>query len=183
MKPRVFSKLPVFVLGLLLLVAASSVAQPPGKRGPDPRERERIQSVIIGKFATEMDLKPEQAEQFFPRLRQFQDQVEVIQRDERQTRAEMDQLSQTPDGDREQLNNLLQRRKSHDQQMASLKEEFLSDITGFLTPQQVSRCSILLDDLPHQVRQFIREKERAKTQSSQPQNQRRGGALPRRRGY
>jgi Spy/CpxP family protein refolding chaperone len=168
-------------LSLTVLVAVGRAQPDQRPSGPD---RERIRTVIIGKFASEMDLTPEQAEKFFPRLRQFHNQLENIQRDERDARMQIEQLSQSPDADRGQLGELLQRRKSADQQVAEMKGQFLSDISGFLTPQQVSRCSILLDELPQKVREIIREKEREKAQSGGPQ--RGGRAMPdrqRRRGY
>ncbi len=184
MKRRAFSNWPALLLVLMTVLSGSALAQPPGGP-PDPRERERIQSVIIGKFATEMDLTPEQAEKFYPRLKQFQNRMENLERDAHQARMELDQLSQTPNGDPQELNSLLQRRKSTEQDKAAMKEEFLSDISSFLTPQQVSRCSILLDDIPQKMREFIRAKERERAYGGQPSypDSRREGARPRRRGY
>lgn len=185
MKRQAFSNGPALLLVFVTVLCGSVFAQPPRGGPPDPRERERIQSVIIGKFATEMDLTPEQAEKFYPRLKQFQNRMEEVERDAHQARMELDQLSQTPNGDPQELNSLLQRRKSTEQGKATIKEEFLTDISSFLTPQQVSRCSILLDDIPQKMREFIRAKERERgyrSQPSQPQS-REGGARPRRRGY
>jgi Spy/CpxP family protein refolding chaperone len=107
--------------------------------------------------------------------------MEAAQRDDREARMQLEQMSQAQDGDPAQLNDLLQKRKSADQSVAEMKQEFLSDISSFLTPQQVSRCSILLDELPHKVREIIREKERSREQGGGPM--RRGGSPPRRRGY
>ena len=169
---------------ILTAIAVSVLVWSPAQADSGPRsDRERIQTVIIGKFASEMDLSPEQAEQFFPRLRQYQDRLEEIQRGERATRAEMDQLSRTPAADKEQLQGLLSERRRLDNEAAVLKQEFLGGISGFLTPQQVSRCSILLDELPQKVRQFIHEKEREKSRPGTT-HQRRSHTdpTPRRRG-
>ena len=178
MRPIFSNSIIALLSALLLMTTSVAVAQPPPERHMG-RDRERIQSVIIGKYATEMELTPEQAEKFFPRLRQFQERMEVIQRDECEARRELDKFSQTPNGDPAQLNSLLERRKSADQQIAGMKQEFLSDISSFLTPQQVSRCSILLDDLPRKVREMIREKKRSESGGVQPM--RKGGSHSRRR--
>ena len=161
---------------LCLLIAGIVSAQPPAGR-----DRDRIQSVIIGKYATEMDLTPEQAALFFPRLKQFEDQMEAVHHSERATRAELDKMSQTPNADPQELGMLLEQRKDHDQQIAAMKQAFLSDISSFLSPQQVSRCSILLDELPQKVRQIIQEKEREKLRG--PDARRKAGPGPRRKGY
>ena len=167
-----------------MVLGGSAWAQPQGGP-PDKRERERIQSVIIGKYATEMDLTPEQAEKFYPRLKQFQNRMEGLERDAHVARMQLDQLSQTPNGDPQELNSLLQKRKSTEQDKAAMKEEFLTDISSFLTPQQVSRCSILLDDIPQRMRQFMRAKEREREYGIPPTHPQdtHGGARLRRRGY
>ena len=178
MNKRIFSKRQIiFCTVACLLIAGGVLAQP----APESRDRERIQSVIIGKYATEMDLTPEQAEKFFPRLRQFQDRMEAVHHSEQATRAELNKMSQTPNADPQQLDMLLEQRKDSDQQIAVMKQEFLTDISSFLTPQQVSRCSILLDELPQKVRQFIHDKERQKGRGLDDRKQ--AGPGPRRRGY
>ena len=171
---RVFLACALCVLMLGTVVRAQSEEHP---------ARERIRNVIIGKFAMEMDLTPDQSEKFFPRLRQFMDRIEGIQHEERETRMQLDKLSQSPDANPAQLNELLQRRRAADQQVGEMKQQFLSDISGFLTPQQVSRCSILLDDLPQKVRELIRERERARGQDRQSDHDPREGGQPRRHGY
>lgn len=166
MKTLSFSKRVAFgaflVCGLIALTL-------PVQADPDPRsDRERIQTVIIGKYASEMNLTPEQAEKFFPRLRQYQERVEGLQRAEHDARMELDRLSQSPDADRGRLQELLNERRRLEQDAATLKQDFLGDITGFLSPQQVSRCSILLDEVPQRVRQFMIEKQRERMQMSAP---------------
>ena len=180
MKTQNFSKRVILALALCVTVFVAGAQAEPDQRS----DRQRIQSVIIGKYVSEMDLLPEQSERFFPRLRQYQDRLEAIQRGERETRMELDRMSQSPEASRESLHGLIGQRRQLDQDASVLKQEFLGEISEFLTPQQVSRCSILLDDLPHKVRQFIREKEREKARAAQPQRKdTRGQQQPRRRGY
>lgn len=176
MKTLNFSKYIAVTAALFLIAAVGSVRANPDQRS----DRERIQTVIIGKYASELDLSPEQAERFFPRWRQYQDQLESIQHGERNTRVELDQLSRTPGANGERLQGLLGERRRLDNEAAVLKQDFLGDISEFLTPQQVSRCSILLDEIPQKMKHFIREKEREKSRSPEPS--RRGFGPTRRRG-
>ncbi|MBU0507896.1 periplasmic heavy metal sensor [bacterium] len=145
---------------VLLLIAAWTV--PLFAQGGPPEDRprwgrERVETVIIGKFANELDLTPEQAEKFFPRFRQFQNEAEGWMREQHQRRMEMDLLSQNPDADKRRVEELLTEQARHEQRISDLKRQFLGEVGSFLSPQQVSRCSILLDDLPRRVQQFIEE--------------------------
>jgi Spy/CpxP family protein refolding chaperone len=159
LKTRISSKLLAAVAGLFLM--ASAFAQPPdgGPTPPDGQRpnRERIETVIIGKFSSELNLTPEQAEKFFPRFRQLRNSTEEMMRGQRDRRDQLDVLSQDPKADQTKVNTLVEQ-NSHDQeQMLRNKQEFLKDVSSFLTPQQVSRCSILLDELPQRIRQYIEE--------------------------
>ncbi len=171
-----------FVLSALLALGLIVLARPlmadlQPRPGHDQRpDRERIQTVIIGKFASEMDLSPEQAEKFFPRLRQYQDRVEELQRAERDTRMQLDELSQSPDADRGQLQKLLDERRRLDNDENLAKQQFLGDIDNFLTPQQISRCSVLLDEVPRHVREFMIQKQRERAHEYAPDT--RGQDLP-----
>ncbi len=153
------------MLATALLIGTAS-AQPPNgpppEGGPPPDAprwgKERIETVIIGKFSTELNLTPEQAEKFFPRFRQLQNSVEDMQRGQRERREQLDQLSQDPKADKSKVNDLVEQNSKDQQQMLKLKGDFLKDVSGFLTAQQISRCSILLDELPQRIRQFIEER-------------------------
>jgi Spy/CpxP family protein refolding chaperone len=153
------------VLRLALLICAGvALAQPPmpdPQSGPDgdrPRwGRERIETVIIGKFSSELDLTPEQAEKFFPRFKQFQNQMEDRQRKAHERRDEMDKLSADPNADKGAVNNLIAQQNADQQAMLEQKAQFLNDVSSFLTPQQIGRCSILMDELPRKIQSYIDE--------------------------
>lgn len=137
--------------------------------GERPRwGREQVETVIIGKFATELNLSPEQAEKFFPRFRQFQDQTEGLQRQQVERRAQFDMLAADPQANPEQVSGLISAQSQYEQQLSSMKRAFLGDISEYLTPQQVSRCSILLDELPRKVHQYMEERGRGRGRGSPP---------------
>jgi len=78
---------------------------------------------------------------------------------------------------------LLDKRKIADQSVAQMKQEFLSDISGFLTTQQVSRCSILIDEIPRQMREFMRAKERERMHEGNSPSRENDARRQGRRGY
>jgi len=127
-----------------------------------------VETVIIGKFATELNLSPEQAEKFFPRFRQFQEQTEGLQRQQVERRAQLDMLAADPQANTEQVSGLISAQSQYEQQVSGLKRAFLSDVSEYLTPQQVSRCSILLDELPRRVHQFMEERSRGHGKDPHP---------------
>lgn len=158
MKTKTFSKTIATILAITLcaVLSATAIAQPDP---PPPRwGREQVETVIIGKFASELNLTPEQAEKFFPRFRQFQNQADGMMRQQMDRRNMLDSLSDDPNANPQQVNMLLTEQSRHEQQVSDFKRQFLTDVSEFLTPQQVSRCSILMDDLPRRIHKFIEEK-------------------------
>ncbi|MBU1706312.1 periplasmic heavy metal sensor [bacterium] len=147
------------------------------------RLRDRVETVIIGKFSESLNLSPEQAEKFFPQLRLYQRNMEEIQREQRTLRQQLDQLSDSEDSSPEEVAQLLDRFSANQQRMVEHKRRFLGEVSPFMSPQQVSRCSILMDEIPHRVREMIRERrefnrnERAEPRRAPPRQ-----SSPRRRG-
>jgi len=149
------------------LLATAALAQPPdaptppagGPPGDAPRwGKERIETIIIGKFSTELNLTPDQAEKFFPRFKQMQNSVEEMMRDQHERREQLDALSQDPKADKSKVTELVDQNAQHQEQMLKMKQDFLKDVSSFLTPQQISRCSILMDELPQRIHQFIEQR-------------------------
>jgi Spy/CpxP family protein refolding chaperone len=152
-------------LAILMFVMIPRVNAQPGpddKKGSDDDRgamRERIETVIIGKFASALELTPDQAEKFFPRLRQFHTQAEDWHKAQRDRKDQLDKLSEDPKADKAKVTDLLGQQAQAEQQMADMKKTFLTDVSAFLTPQQVSKCAILMDEMPRRVHQMIEERQ------------------------
>lgn len=144
----------VFGLGIWISFSGLLFAQ-----GKDrERLRDRVETVIIGKFSESLNLTPEQAEKFFPHLRQYRGSMEEMQREQRALRDELDRLSDARDLSPEEVDRLLDQFSENQQGMIGRKRHFLGEVSPFLSPQQVSRCSILMDEIPQRVREMIRER-------------------------
>jgi len=124
---------------------------------PEQR-RERIETVIIGKFAEELELSPDQAERFYPRLRQFRHETDDMQRELSAARDRLDNLSRDEKASAKEVQDLIGRTKVLQTDILARRESMLQDLSQFLTPQQVSRCSVLLDELPRRLRQLMEER-------------------------
>jgi len=152
-------------VGVLLVVWTAHADRP---MSPEER-KDRVEAVIIGKFATELELSPQDAEKFYPRLRQFRLETEDMQRELTQTRARLDAISAQSDGtSKDDLKSLLSRSKELQTGILTKREALLTDLAEFLTPQQVSRCALLLDDIPRRIRQFMDEQGRGGPPADRP---------------
>jgi Spy/CpxP family protein refolding chaperone len=158
LKTRISSNSLAVLLAVVLLLTLTGIAA----AQPDPQQpprwgREQVETVIIGKFASELNLTPEQAEKFFPRFHQFENQADGMMRQQMDRRRELDSLSEDANANQQEVDKLLTEQSQHEQQISGLKRQFLTDVTVFLTPQQVSRCSILMDELPRRIHKLIEE--------------------------
>jgi Spy/CpxP family protein refolding chaperone len=161
LKPQTSSKLWPLLLAvaLCLLCASLTFAQPEGSPPPNDRgPRERIETVIIGKFSTELNLTPDQAEKFFPRFKQFQNEVRELHKSQMENRGNLNDLARNKDADQSHVKELVAKQSENEKKISALKQDFLNDVSNILTPQQVSKCSILLDELPRRVQQFIEDR-------------------------
>ncbi|MCL4304675.1 periplasmic heavy metal sensor [bacterium] len=151
-------KLVLHIFLALAIVAGSASAQK--HRGPPDEKRERLETVIIGKFAEELELTPAQAEKFYPRLRQYRSETDDLQRQLTESRRRLDVLSSDKSADSKEVKELISSNKRLQTEILTKREAMLSDMSEFLTPQQVSRCSVLLDELPRRLRQLMNERGR-----------------------
>ena len=142
------------LFGMQLRVA---FADPPehGHGQMDGPRHDRVESVIIGKFVSELDLTPEQSEKFFPLLKQHHQKMEDIQHQNMDLRDQLDDLSHNPKADQVSVSKLLDQRNAQTKKIMDANREFLNSVSSILTPQQVSKCSILLEEMPRRIREFI----------------------------
>jgi Spy/CpxP family protein refolding chaperone len=159
MKANLFS-FPVLLAALLIsaIGARDILAQ---EDSPERRQRrEQVETVIIGKFATELELTPEQAERFFPLFREFRQSSHDIFHNQHRVREQLDSISTGTESAQLNVSNLIEQQGQYEQQALRLRTDFLKSVEGILTPQQVSRCSVLLDELPAKMRELIHQQKR-----------------------
>lgn len=161
---------------LLLLLSVGLLRAQDRRMSPEQR-RERVETVIIGKFADELELSPLEAEKFYPRLRQFRTETEPLQREFAATQQRIDELSRSGESEgrksqggiavtrlseggmsKDELKALIAKSNALQTEILTKRELLLTDLADFLSPQQVSRCSILLDELPRRIRQFMEDR-------------------------
>jgi hypothetical protein len=101
-----------------------------------------------------------------------------MQRGQAERRRLLMGFSGDANADPQQVGDVLREQSQREQQMLEFKRVFLEDVSRFLTPQQVSRCSILMDELPRKLHKFIEERRR----EGAPEHQKGKDSNPSRRG-
>jgi hypothetical protein len=141
----------------VLLLAGLVLAQPPeGRDGPPPRwDRERVETIIIGKFSNELELTTDQAEKFFPRFRQFRRDADGNREAMEARRKLLDDFSSGTATEQVDVSKLLDEQKELMGRMADLRRVFLADVSNYLSPQQVSRCAILMEEMPRRMKMLM----------------------------
>jgi hypothetical protein len=167
--------LPIYISLVLLCAAQLGLGQPGRRGGGGGWDRDRVETVIIGKFATELELSNEQAEKFFPRFRTFRNEIEQIHLDQRGRESRLMELGQGGEGGQEVLTDLLKQQEVSMNLISAKKGQFLADVSGFLSPPQTARCAILLDEVPRRIREMIDERRDGDSKSPPLSGPGRGG--------
>lgn len=161
-------------MAAIFLLQSSTLAEPGPRRGggDEKWDKDRIETIIIGKFATELELSTEQAEKFFPRFRTFRGEIEQVHKDERARTDKLMELGDGGDGGQAALNLLLAEQQASMNRIATLKSTFLSDVSNYLDPAQTARCAILLDEVPRKMREMIDDRRDGGPRSGSPRGPR-----------
>jgi hypothetical protein len=164
MKANLFRSPVLLAAFLIMLIGARDILAQEESAERRAR-REQIDAVIIGKFATELELTSEQAERFFPLFGDYRQSARDIYHRQRDIREQLGAVSTGSESGQQNVGSLLEQQQQNEQQALDLKREFLKNVGGFLTPQQVSRCSVLLDELPAKMRELIHAQKRREHQN------------------
>lgn len=118
-----------------------------------------VENYRIYKMSEFLDLTPEQAEIFFPLLRQYEKEIAGIADQENRLyesikdRAKKNQISN------EELQGIMEQVNSFEQQRARLKEQFLNRSGQVLSPGQVTRMQFFEKEFRKDLkRDFIQQR-------------------------
>ena len=146
----------IVMLGLL---SCSAIAQPDR---PMLREqlRDRVNTIMIAKLDEYLDLTMEQAEQFFPKFRHFNNQREELEQSRRDAMGDLISVEDSEPDNEKKIEDLIDRLESIDGNLINLNREFRKEIRSILTPRQRARFVIFSQRFPEQVRRIIEDVRR-----------------------
>ena len=145
----------LLIMGLTSNVFGQPFGNPPGPR--HEKIRERIRMVKIWKLTEELNLSEEQSEKFFPAYNKFQADREAIEDKRRETIKQLDELTLSEDPSGKQINSLLDRLESLDQELRDKKAGFRIKLEDILTTRQIGRLYLFEMHFQRQIQEIIRD--------------------------
>lgn len=132
---------------MLFLVVGTTIAQRPDRN----YDREKLEAARVAFITTRLDLKPEQAQQFWPIYNVFNDSREKSLR-------EMSELGRTRDIKLSEADakSRLSRKFEIERKMIVDEEKFVKDLSNVITYNQI----ILLDGLNREFARHIWQRRR-----------------------
>lgn len=135
---------PYFLLiSFFILMSIDGFAQRQEQRSYD---REKLESARIAFITNRLDLRPEQAEKFWPLFNQYNEQRSAIMETlVSLNRTSMDNMSDA------QAKEIIQKRLSHQQKMLDLEVAFMESITKVISPKQAVQLSGVNREFTRQI--------------------------------
>ncbi|MCH7414278.1 Spy/CpxP family protein refolding chaperone [Belliella sp. R4-6] len=139
----------IFILLILFTLFSSSVF---AQRTQHQFDREKYESARVAFITNRLDLKPEQAEKFWPLFNKFNEEREQMMR-------EMSKINKESEGDvnESKAQELINKRFKIQQSMLDLEKSFTKDISKVISPSQALKLGGVSRDF---VRQIYRMNQR-----------------------
>jgi Spy/CpxP family protein refolding chaperone len=122
--------------------------------------RDRVNTIMIAKLDEYLDLSMEQAEQFFPKFRHFNNRREELAQSRREAMDDLIRVEDSEPDNEKRIEEQIDRLESIDGDMINLNREFRKEVRSILTPRQRARFVIFTERFPEQVRRIIEDVRR-----------------------
>jgi len=151
----------------LIIVAAFLVSvsfgQPPGP-GPWPENsprrekmRQRIKVIKISQLTEAVGLTPEQSEKFFPIYNQHQKEHEKLEEKRQEIIGKLRELGEQEDPSESEIHGAIDELTALDSQFASLRGEFIKDISGVISIRQVAKLLVFEHNFMRRLQENVRD--------------------------
>lgn len=133
----------LLLTSFFILMSLDGFAQRQEQRSYD---REKLESARIAFITNRLDLRPEQAEKFWPLFNQYNEQRSAIMETlVSLNRTSMDNMSDA------QAKDIIQKRLNHQQKMLDLEVTFMESITKVISPKQAVQLSGVNREFTRQI--------------------------------
>ncbi|GHB49270.1 Spy/CpxP family protein refolding chaperone [Mongoliitalea lutea] len=133
----------LFIIGMLFLISIDAFAQRQEQRGYD---REKLESARIAFITNRLELKPDQAEKFWPLFNQYNEQRSAIM----ETLVGLNRISAANISEVE-AKEIIQKRLANQQKMLDLEAAFMESIIKVITPKQAVQLSGVNREFTRQI--------------------------------
>ena len=132
----------ILITLILLLLAWEGFAQRPGQIDP-----EKLQAARIAFITTRIDLKPEQAEKFWPIFNEYNDKREATMRQIAELNRNTESITE------DQAKDRIKKRFELQQTMLNEEQQFVQKASGVLTAKQILMLNNIARDFTRQLYQ------------------------------
>lgn len=109
-------------------------------------DKEKLEAARVAFITNRLDLKPEQAEKFWPLFNQYnEERTNMVNKVSTLNRESMKEITET------RANEIIQKRFSIQQQLLDREKVFMEEITKVITPQQAIKLGGVNREFTRQV--------------------------------
>ena len=147
----------------LILFVSSLFGQDFGRDmdGPpdqDGDRHDRMEMMMVWKLTGELDLSPEQAEKFFPRLRKHRNELDEVKKMERALAGEMrKKMGEDEDLSEKDVKNTVKKAIELRKKVVDLESEFLLGMDDILSLRQLAHLSMFKQKMMRNIRGELKE--------------------------
>ena len=168
MKKTVITLTAVLFTGLVF-------AQPGKPRGPGGQYGERMEMMIIWKLTEHLELTEDQAEKFFPNMREHQKQMSDIRKEEKELFTPLyKKIKKSEDISKLEANKLLKEIFNLTQKKSKALNNFVKKSGNILNPTQQIKLLMFEDQMKQQVKGRMKDRYKPSAPRSGMQKPRRG---------
>ena len=121
--------------------------------------RKEMESMIIWKLTSELDLEVEQAEKFFPRFRRHRNEIEALRKKDRLLAKSIKlDISQNKKLKQSEVVKMIKELSSFRRKIADLEENFLIKSGDILNPEQQAKLGIFKYKMMRELKGGINKK-------------------------
>ncbi|MCH8927528.1 MAG: hypothetical protein IIB39_02290 [Candidatus Marinimicrobia bacterium] len=153
----------LILFSILLIVPISLFAQPPGSqfdRMRKPPRRQQIEMLRIWKMTEELDLTEQQAEKFFPKLRNEDKKIEELEQQRQKIFRNLHEDVKKGEIDAKELDKTINDLTEIQTDIIQKHARFIRDMDGILSTDQQARLIIFRHRFRERMVDMMRDVQR-----------------------
>ena len=143
---------------LLLIFVSGLIAQDFDHPERDHERSEKMEMMMVWKLTDELDLSPEQAEKFFPRLRKHRNELDEVKKMERALAGEMrKKMGEDEDLSGKDVKNTVKKTTELRKKVVDIESRFLLGMDDILSPRQLAILGMFKQKMMRNIRGELKE--------------------------
>ncbi len=145
-------------IALIIFLSGIVLAQPGRPGGPGGQYGQRMEMMTIWKLTDHLDLTEDQAEKFFPRMREHRKNIQAIQKEELEYfKSFAQKIKKGEEISEIEMKKIMSRLESLEEKKLKGRLKFVKESGDILTPNQQAKLLMFEGKLKQDIRDKIRE--------------------------